>query len=132
MSTPPRGILPAFGLPEVNVVALSGGLSGTTWKATVGRQAYVVRRHDPPGQTTATVISELAWLDALATDTSPPTPDPVRRADGELADALEEGSARLAEEVLAVRVDHGTAAADVAVHTDADLGLSFQLRVAGG
>ena len=54
------------------------------------------------------------------------------RADGELADALEEGSARLAEEVLAVRVDHGTAAADVAVHTDADLGLAFQLRVAGG
>ncbi len=53
------------------------------------------------------------------------------QASGELAEALEEGSARLAEEVLAVRVDHGTAAADVAVHTDADLGLSFQLRVAG-
>ena len=92
MSTPPRGILPAFGLPEVNVVALSGGLSGTTWKATVARQAYVVRRHDPPGQTTATVISELAWLDALATDTSLPTSDPVRRADGELAPVIERRS----------------------------------------
>ena len=53
------------------------------------------------------------------------------QASGELAEALEEGSARLAEEVLAVRVEHGPAAADVAVHADADLGLSFQLRVAG-
>ena len=53
------------------------------------------------------------------------------QASGELAEALEEGSARLAEEVLAVRVDHGTAAAAVVVHTDADLGLSFQLRAAG-
>jgi isoleucyl-tRNA synthetase len=53
------------------------------------------------------------------------------QASGELAEALEEGSARLAEEVLAVRVEHGTAHADVAVHTDADLGLSFQLRAAG-
>ena len=54
------------------------------------------------------------------------------QASGELAEALEEGSGRLAEEVLAVRVEHGTAAADVAVHRDADLGLAFQLRVAGG
>jgi isoleucyl-tRNA synthetase len=53
------------------------------------------------------------------------------QASGELAEALEEGSARLADEVLAVRVEHGTANADVAVHADADLGLSFQLRVAG-
>jgi isoleucyl-tRNA synthetase len=54
------------------------------------------------------------------------------QADGELAEALEEGSARLAEEVLAVGVVRGSAAADVAVHTDDDLGLAFQLRVAGG
>jgi isoleucyl-tRNA synthetase len=54
------------------------------------------------------------------------------QASGELAEALEEGRGQLADEVLAVRVDHGTAAADVAVHTDAGLGLSFQLRLAGG
>jgi isoleucyl-tRNA synthetase len=54
------------------------------------------------------------------------------QASGELAEALEEGRRQLADEVLAVRVDHGTAAADVAVHTDAGLGLSFQLRLAGG
>ena len=52
-------------------------------------------------------------------------------ASGELAEALEEGSGRLAEEVLAVRVERGRAAADVAVHEDSELGLSFQLRVAG-
>ena len=53
------------------------------------------------------------------------------QASGELAEALEEGSGRLAEEVLAVRVEPGRAAADVAVHSDDDLGLSFQLRLAG-
>jgi isoleucyl-tRNA synthetase len=53
------------------------------------------------------------------------------QASAELAEALEEGSDRLAEEVLAVRVEHGRAAADVAVHTDDELGLSFQLRLAG-
>ena len=53
------------------------------------------------------------------------------QATGELAEAIEEGSGRLADEVLAVRVEHGRAAADVAVHEDAELGLSFQLRIAG-
>jgi isoleucyl-tRNA synthetase len=53
-------------------------------------------------------------------------------ADGELAEALVEGSGRLAEEVLAVAVTRGEPTADVAPHADADLGLRFWLRVAGG
>ncbi|MCU1691267.1 MAG: isoleucyl-tRNA synthetase, partial [Frankiales bacterium] len=53
-------------------------------------------------------------------------------ADGELAEALREGSARLAEEVLAVEVVEGEPTAEVAPHRDDDLGLTFWLRVAGG
>ena len=53
------------------------------------------------------------------------------QADGELAQALDEGSARLAEEVLAVSVEQGQPAADIALHADDELGLTFQLRVAG-
>ena len=53
-------------------------------------------------------------------------------ADGELAEALAEGSARLGEEVLAVSVTAGHPTADLAHHEDADLGLRFWLRVAGG
>ncbi len=53
-------------------------------------------------------------------------------ADGELAEALEEGTARLAEEVLAVQVTRGRPTADLAPHDDEGLGLQFWLRVAGG
>ncbi|MBC7678710.1 MAG: class I tRNA ligase family protein, partial [Pseudorhodobacter sp.] len=53
-------------------------------------------------------------------------------ADGELAEALVEGGGRLADEVLAVQVLAGPPTADVAAHTDADLGLTFWLRLAGG
>ncbi len=53
-------------------------------------------------------------------------------ADGELAEALQEGSARLAEEVLAVSVVEGEPTAEVVPHRDDDLGLTFWLRVAGG
>ncbi len=53
-------------------------------------------------------------------------------ADGELAEALHEGSLRLAEEVLAVSVVQGHPTADLAHHDDRDLGLRFWLRVAGG
>ena len=49
------------------------------------------------------------------------------QADGEVAEA-----ARLADEVLAVQVTEGRPTADLAVHADADLGLTFWLRVAGG
>jgi isoleucyl-tRNA synthetase len=52
-------------------------------------------------------------------------------ADGELADALREGGARLAEEVLAVSVDEGAPAADVAPRDEAELGLRYWLRAAG-
>ena len=52
-------------------------------------------------------------------------------ADGELAQALEEGADRLGEEVLAVSVERGRATADIAVHSDDELGLRYQLRVAG-
>ncbi len=56
-------------------------------------------------------------------------------ADGELAQALEEGSARLGEEVLAVQVTAGGPIADLREHHhpvgDAGLGLRFWLRVAG-
>ncbi len=52
-------------------------------------------------------------------------------AEGDLAQALEEGSARLAEEVLAVSVVEGGPVADLKEHADADLGLRFWLRVAG-
>jgi isoleucyl-tRNA synthetase len=54
------------------------------------------------------------------------------RADGELAEAVREGSPRLAEEVLAVAVTEGAPTADVAVHAEPELGLTFWLRVAGG
>ncbi len=53
-------------------------------------------------------------------------------ADGELAEALREGSARLAEEVLAVAVTGAAPTADLKQHQDAELGLRFWLRVAGG
>jgi isoleucyl-tRNA synthetase len=53
-------------------------------------------------------------------------------ATGELAEALQEGSLKLAEEVLAVTVTQGRPTADLAHHDDADLGLRFWLRLAGG
>jgi isoleucyl-tRNA synthetase len=53
-------------------------------------------------------------------------------ADGELAEALREGVRRLADEVLAVSVAEGRPTADLAPHVDAELGLTFWLRVAGG
>jgi isoleucyl-tRNA synthetase len=52
--------------------------------------------------------------------------------DGELAEALREGSLRLAEEVLAVSVVEAAPTAKVLPHHDAELGLRFWLRVAGG
>jgi isoleucyl-tRNA synthetase len=54
------------------------------------------------------------------------------QAEGELAEAVREGTARLAEEVLAVAVAEGAPTADLAEHADGDLGLTFWLRVAGG
>jgi isoleucyl-tRNA synthetase len=54
------------------------------------------------------------------------------RADGEVAEAIIEGSARLAEEVLAVSITQGPPTADLAVHRDDELGLTFWLRAAGG
>jgi isoleucyl-tRNA synthetase len=53
-------------------------------------------------------------------------------AQGELAEALHEGSLRLAEEVLAVSIKEGRPTADIAHHDDPDLGLRFWLRLAGG
>ena len=53
-------------------------------------------------------------------------------AAGELAEALQEGSLRLAEEVLAVSVVQGKPTANLAHHDDPDLGLRFWLRLAGG
>ena len=53
-------------------------------------------------------------------------------AEGELAEALREGAQRLADEVLAVPATEGRPTADLAPHSDADLGLTFWLRVAGG
>ncbi len=53
-------------------------------------------------------------------------------AAGELAEAVQEGSLRLAEEVLAVSVVQGHPTADLAHHDDAELGLRFWLRLAGG
>jgi len=53
------------------------------------------------------------------------------QADGELAQALAEGSVRLGEEVLAVDVTAGPPTAQVLAHEDAELGLRFWLRVAG-
>jgi isoleucyl-tRNA synthetase len=53
-------------------------------------------------------------------------------AEGELADALVEGSDRLADEVLAVSVTHGRPTADLAPHEDTELGLRFWVRLAGG
>jgi isoleucyl-tRNA synthetase len=53
------------------------------------------------------------------------------QADGELAEALGEGSSRLAEEVLAVEVTPERPTAGLAPHEDPDLGLRFWLRVAG-
>ncbi|MCW2506366.1 MAG: Isoleucyl-tRNA synthetase [Actinomycetia bacterium] len=54
------------------------------------------------------------------------------RADGELVEAIHEGAARLADEVLAVSVTEGPPTADLAVHRDDELGLTFWLRAAGG
>jgi isoleucyl-tRNA synthetase len=53
-------------------------------------------------------------------------------AGDELAEALREGSPRLAEEVLAVTVEQGAPPADLAPREDAELGLVFWLRLAGG
>ncbi|MEX2290482.1 MAG: isoleucine--tRNA ligase [Mycobacteriales bacterium] len=53
------------------------------------------------------------------------------QAEGELAEALAEGSARVAEEVLAVQVTAGPPTADLAPHSDSGFGLRFWLRVAG-
>jgi isoleucyl-tRNA synthetase len=52
-------------------------------------------------------------------------------AEGELAQALVEGSGRLGEEVLAVAVAQGPPTADLREHEDAEVGLRFWLRVAG-
>jgi isoleucyl-tRNA synthetase len=52
-------------------------------------------------------------------------------AQDETAEALHEGSLKLAEEVLAVSVTEGRPTADVAHHDDEDLGLRFWLRLAG-
>ncbi len=52
-------------------------------------------------------------------------------ATGELAEALQEGSLKLAEEVLAVSITQGRPTADVAHHDDPELGLRFWLRLAG-
>ena len=52
-------------------------------------------------------------------------------AQGELAEALHEGSLKLAEEVLAVSIKEGRPTADIAHHDDPDLGLRFWLRLAG-
>jgi isoleucyl-tRNA synthetase len=49
----------------------------------------------------------------------------------EVAEALHEGSLRLAEEVLAVSVTEGRPTADLAHHDDVELGLRFWLRLAG-
>ncbi len=49
----------------------------------------------------------------------------------ELAEALQEGSLRLAEEVLAVSVVQGRPTADLSHHDDPELGLRFWLRLAG-
>jgi isoleucyl-tRNA synthetase len=54
------------------------------------------------------------------------------RAEGELAEAVREGSTRLAEEVLAISVTEGPPTAGLAGHADEELGLTFWLRVAGG
>ncbi len=53
-------------------------------------------------------------------------------ATGETREALEEGSLKLAEEVLAVSVTEGRPTADLAHHDDPELGVRFWLRVAGG
>jgi len=52
-------------------------------------------------------------------------------AEGDLAQALREGSGRLADEVLAVSVVEGGPIADLREHVDVELGLRFWLRVAG-
>jgi isoleucyl-tRNA synthetase len=52
-------------------------------------------------------------------------------ASDEVAEAVQEGSLRLAEEVLAVSVTQGRPTADIAHHDDRDLGLRFWLRPAG-
>jgi isoleucyl-tRNA synthetase len=52
-------------------------------------------------------------------------------AEGELAEAVREGTERLADEVLAVSVLEGPPTADLLRHEDAELGLRFWLRLAG-
>jgi isoleucyl-tRNA synthetase len=53
-------------------------------------------------------------------------------ADGEVARAVTEHSGLIAAEVLAVSVQRGRPAADIAPHRSGDLGLTFWLRGAGG
>jgi isoleucyl-tRNA synthetase len=53
-------------------------------------------------------------------------------AAGEVADAVREGAARLADEVLAVEVTEGRPTADLTPHGDPELALTFWLRIAGG
>jgi len=52
-------------------------------------------------------------------------------AEGELAQALAEHGARVAEEVLAVELTHGHPPVDMAAHRDDELGLTWWLRQAG-
>jgi isoleucyl-tRNA synthetase len=54
------------------------------------------------------------------------------QAGDDTAAAVRAGSSRLAEEVLAVSVTEGAPTADLAMHEDEELGLTFWLRVAGG
>jgi isoleucyl-tRNA synthetase len=51
-------------------------------------------------------------------------------ADGDLAAALREGGATVADEVLATSLTEGGFHEDLTRHEDADLGLAFQLRKA--
>ncbi|MDQ1710335.1 MAG: isoleucyl-tRNA synthetase, partial [Frankiaceae bacterium] len=53
------------------------------------------------------------------------------QAGGDLAEALREHAARLAEEVLATSCTEGPPAIGIAAHADADLGLRWWLRPAG-
>jgi isoleucyl-tRNA synthetase len=52
-------------------------------------------------------------------------------ATGEVAEALREGTAKVAEQVLAVTTVEGAPPADIAPHDDEELGLRFWLRLAG-
>ena len=54
------------------------------------------------------------------------------QAEGELAQAVQEGAVGLAQEVLAVSVQQGPPTADLRPHEAGELGLRFWLRQAGG